>query len=196
MGTFGRAVFFGICRAHARQRPLRILCRRVVLPRLQSSFGLGICGPAAVDRRNHLAGARDAGRFTLRSAFFARGRSRLARLADRLDRARTRRAAVWHRAGLRLRGRCAYLPGTRFDPDDERLRVAVLDERGSGRPGNLQWCKPKALAIVRRDLRRWIAQQALHVDLWVWSFRRLAAHFAKKAVRQTVDLARADSSRC
>src|SRR5215471_13805030 len=150
---------------------------------------MGIRGPAAVDRDNYLAGTNDAGRFALGATFPAGGGRGFARVADWLDRTRTGRPAIWHRTRLRLRSRCADLPGTRFAVDHERIRVAFLDGRGSGCPEDSRWRKPKALAFVWRDLRRWIAEQAFHVDLWLWSFRWLAAHFAKEAVLEAVDLA-------
>src|ERR1700756_1900834 len=162
MGTTGRAVFYCLRRAHAGQRPLRIFCRRVVLPGLQPSSRLGFCGPTAAHFGDHLARTGDARRYAARAPFFAGGGGGFARALHRPDCARTGRAAIWDGIGVRVRNASANLSGARFAANDECVRIPLLDGRGADCSENLQRSESEAMVAVRRGLWSWPAEQALH----------------------------------
>src|ERR1700751_145534 len=190
MGTTGRAVFYCLRRAHAGQRPLRIFCRRVVLPGLQPSSRLGFCGPTAAHFGDHLARTRDARRYAARAPFFAGGGGGVSRALHRADCARTGRAAIWDGIGVRVRNASANLSGARFAANDECVRIPLLDGRRADCSKNFQRSESEAMVAVRRGLWSWPAEQALDDVFRPGTVSGLVADEPEEAVAGALAVAR------
>src|SRR6516162_2984548 len=143
-------------------RTLRLLPRRTLLPRLQPSFGLRLCGLRPTDRLADSCQQLHFRRIAARHPPAPDTRQRTRSRPHRLHRARTRRPPLGHPSRLPVRARRPGHSRKRDASDHDSARTTLLDGNGLRSAFSNEPQSTQASIVVRRPSRLRPAQQAFH----------------------------------